>query len=59
MGAIYGPTNSEGLDRYRRANWKHGWYSATLVEQCREIRKMLRQIRMDHLQLMKEIKEMA
>jgi hypothetical protein len=53
------PTHSRGLDRCRRAKWKHGWYSATSVEQRREVRQMLRQIRMDYLQLMKEIKDMV
>ena len=54
-GTSTGPRTSEGLERSRRANWKHGGYSATALEQGREFRKLLRQMRMDHIQLKREI----
>jgi hypothetical protein len=56
-GGSTGPRTPEGLERCRRANWKHGWYSAAAVEQRREVRKMLRQMRMDHLQLLEEMND--
>ena len=54
-GASTGPRTPQGLERCQRANWKHGRYSAAAIEQSREIRKMLRQMRMDHLQLLEEM----
>jgi hypothetical protein len=37
---------SEGLERSRRANWKHGDYSADAIEERREARLTLRVMRM-------------
>jgi cell division septum initiation protein DivIVA len=37
------------------ANWKHGRYSATEIERNRELRKMLRQMRIDHRRLLEEM----
>ena len=54
-GTATGPRTPEGLARCRSANWKHGKYSAEAVEQRLEVRKMLRQMRMDHLQLLEEM----
>jgi hypothetical protein len=54
-GTSTGPRTPQGLERCRNANWKHGRYSAAAIEQGRELRKMLRQMRMDHIQLLEEM----
>src|ERR1035438_1829524 len=55
-GTSTGPRTPQGLERCRSANWKHGRYSATAIEQNREVRKMLRQMREDHLRLLEEMR---
>ena len=44
-GKSTGPRTPEGLARSRKANWKHGFYSAEMVEERRFIRSMLRESR--------------
>ena len=44
-GTSTGPRTLDGLERCRRANWKHGRYSAAAMEQERQLRRMLRQMR--------------
>ena len=41
-GASTGPRTPAGLARSRRANWKHGNYSAEAKASIREVRKLLR-----------------
>jgi hypothetical protein len=45
-GKSTGPMTCEGLERSRRANWKHGDYSADAIEERREARLTLRVMRM-------------
>ena len=40
-----GPRTLEGLERSRRANWKHGYYSAESIAMHRYIRWLLRESR--------------
>lgn len=40
-GKSTGPRTPEGLERSKRANWRHGYYSAEAVEERRYIRKLL------------------
>lgn len=44
-GKSTGPRTPEGLARSRRANWKHGWYSAEAKAERRRIQKLLRESR--------------
>jgi hypothetical protein len=53
-GTSTGPRTPQGLERCRRANLKHGLYSARAIEQGRKVRKMLRQMRMDIFNLWKK-----
>ena len=41
-GASTGPRTPEGLARSRRANWKHGLYSAQAKAEWRLLREFLR-----------------
>jgi len=41
-GASTGPRTPEGLERARRANWKHGHHSAEAIAERREFRELLR-----------------
>ena len=56
-GTSTGPRTSEGLERCRIANWKHGWYSAIAVQQRREVRKMLRQMRKAEIRRVEDFME--
>lgn len=40
-GKSTGPRTPEGLERSRRANWKHGRYSAEAIAERREMRRVL------------------
>jgi hypothetical protein len=42
-GKSTGPRTKEGLERSRKANWKHGYYSAEAIAERQEIRELLRQ----------------
>jgi hypothetical protein len=44
-GLSTGPRTPEGLERSRRANWKHGYYSAEAKAARREARDSLRLLR--------------
>ncbi len=44
-GKSTGPRTPEGLERSRRANWKHGRYSAEAMAERAEIRRSLRALR--------------
>ena len=50
-GASTGPRTAEGLERSRRARWKHGLYSAQTRAMQKASRELLRQSRdlLDHL----------
>src|SRR5215211_1777583 len=50
-GKSTGPRTPEGLERSRRANWKHGGRSRAVVEQRREARRELRAL----LRLVREL----
>jgi hypothetical protein len=41
-GASTGPRTETGLARSRRANWKHGWYSATAKLEAKLLHRFLR-----------------
>ncbi len=40
-GRSTGPRTPEGLERSRKANWKHGYYSAEMVAQRQFVRFLL------------------
>lgn len=44
-GKSTGPRTPEGLARSRKANWKHGYYSAESILMRRYIRQLLRESR--------------
>jgi hypothetical protein len=44
-GLSTGPRTPEGLERSRRANWKHGVYSRETRELLRQSREQWRQLR--------------
>ena len=44
-GKSTGPRTAEGLERMRRANTKHGSYSAETLQLMRTVRALLRQSR--------------
>ncbi|MHC4558608.1 MAG: HGGxSTG domain-containing protein [Planctomycetota bacterium] len=44
-GKSTGPRTPEGLERSRKANWKHGRYSAKSIAIRREMREFLRNCR--------------
>ena len=44
-GPSTGPRTPEGLERSRKARWKHGRYSAKSIEDRRELRALLRHVR--------------
>ena len=44
-GKSTGPRTPEGLERSRKANYKHGFYSAEMIEERRYIRRLLRKSR--------------
>jgi len=41
-GKSTGPRTPEGLERSRKANWKHGLYSAQMIELRRRVQALLR-----------------
>jgi hypothetical protein len=41
-GKSTGPRTPEGLERSRKANWKHGVYSAEMLALRREVQALLR-----------------
>ncbi len=41
-GKSTGPRTPEGLARSRKANWKHGMYSAEAIEQRLRMRELIR-----------------
>jgi hypothetical protein len=45
-GKSTGPTTPEGLERCRKANWRHGYYSAEAVAERRYIAQLLRESRL-------------
>jgi hypothetical protein len=44
-GASTGPRTAEGLERSRRARWKHGLYSAETLAEQKRVRELLAQSR--------------
>jgi hypothetical protein len=44
-GLSTGPRTPEGLERSRRANWKHGYYSAETKAASRDARESMRLLR--------------
>ena len=38
-GLSTGPKTAEGIERIRRANWKHGWYAKARIEAARAARE--------------------
>ena len=44
-GPSTGPRTPEGLERSRRSNWKHGYYSAEAKQVRREARRQFRLLR--------------
>jgi hypothetical protein len=44
-GKSTGPRTPEGLERSRKANFKHGFYSAEAIEDCKYMRQLLRDSR--------------
>ena len=44
-GRSTGPRTPEGLERSRKARWKHGRYSAKAIQDRRELRALLRHVR--------------
>ena len=54
-GKNTGPRTPEGLARYRKANWKHGMYSAKAIEQRRRMRQLIRMSK----ELMREMREVS
>ena len=44
-GKSTGPRTPEGLERSRKANFKHGFYSAEVIAECRSMRQLLRNSR--------------
>lgn len=44
-GKSTGPRTPEGLERSRKANFKHGFYSAEMIAQRKYIRQLLRKSR--------------
>lgn len=44
-GPSTGPRTPEGLERSRKARWKHGRYSVENIQARRELRAMLQHIR--------------
>ena len=41
-GKSTGPQTHEGLERSKKANYKHGFYSAEMIEERRYIQRLLR-----------------
>ena len=46
-GKSTGPKTLEGLERSRRANWKHGYYSQEASEERRMLRQLLKMYKED------------
>jgi len=44
-GKSTGPRTPEGLERSKKANWKHGFYSAGAIAERRDISWLLRESR--------------
>ena len=44
-GKSTGPRTPEGLERSRKANWKHGYHSRAAIAQRREARATMRMMR--------------
>jgi hypothetical protein len=44
-GLSTGPKTPEGIERIRKAQTKHGWYSQAAVEQRRQTTRRLRELR--------------
>jgi hypothetical protein len=43
-GLSTGPKTAQGIERIRRARWKHGWYAEARVEAARAARKRAKQL---------------
>jgi hypothetical protein len=41
-GKSTGPRTAEGLERSRRANWRHGRFSAAAKQEAKQLREFLR-----------------
>lgn len=58
-GSSCGPTSPEGIERCRRANWKHGRYSAEAKAARREQRAELRDLTRELKQLEKMLNRIS
>ncbi len=57
-GQSTGPTTADGLERCRRANWKHGRFSEEVRDFRREVRAFLREMRQEDNLLERVITQM-
>ena len=55
-GASTGPRTAEGLERCRKANWKHGEFSAEQKASRREIRQFVPLMRGENALLAAEVR---
>lgn len=55
-GKSTGPRTPEGLERSRKANFKHGFYSAEVIAECRFMKQLLHNSRETLGQIEKNIK---
>ena len=55
-GASTGPRTAAGQERCRRANWKHGAFSAGTKAARRQLRARLRNLRIETAQLARDLK---
>ena len=58
-GKSTGPRTPEGLERSRKANWKHGYYSAESINMRWYTRQLLRDNQETILQLQRAIKTLS
>ncbi len=54
-GKSTGPRTPEGLERSRKANLKHGFYSAGVIAECRFMKQLLRNSRETLEQIEKKV----
>ena len=58
-GKSTGPRTPEGLERSRKANWKHGHYSAESIAARRYMRQLLRESRDTIEQVERDVEDSA
>jgi hypothetical protein len=57
-GASTGPRTAEGLERCRKANWKHGRRSAEWIAERRRDRLEIRRLVLEGKQLEREVRDL-